>query len=131
MDTRKYKLINSAVVIATIILLVVYGKTQINLNNAKEHRDLVRSNHEQTKNNEEFKLGEFLNRLRSYNDISLNNIVIYDSWGEVTIQCEGDFTTFKNLLSDLGEMDEIKEINSFVVEEETCTFTLIFNTKIS
>ncbi|WP_346928291.1 hypothetical protein [Clostridium sp.] len=131
MDTRKYKLINSAVVIATIILLIVYGITQINLDNAKNHRDLVKSNHEQTKNNEEFKLGEFLNRLRSYNDISLNNIVIYDSWGEVTIQCEGDFTTFKNLLSDLGEMDEIKEINSFVVEEETCTFTLIFNTKIS
>ncbi|WP_346937314.1 hypothetical protein [Clostridium sp.] len=130
MDTRKYKLINSAVVIATIILLIVYGITQINLDNAKEHRDLVKSNHEQTKNKEEFKLGEFLNRLRSYNDISLNNIVIYDSWGEVTIQCEGDFTTFKNLLSDLGEMGEIKEINSFVVEEETCTFTLIFNTKI-
>jgi len=130
MDTRKYKLINSAVVIATIILLIVYGITQINLDNAKNHRDLVKSNHEQAKNKEEFKLGEFLNRLRSYKEISLSNIAIYDSWGEVTIQCEGDFTTFKNLLSDLGEMDEIKEINSFAVEEETCTFTLIFNTKI-
>ena len=126
MDTRKYKLINITIVIATIILLIAYGKTQINLNNAKNHRNLVVSNLVEENKKEEFKLGEFLNRLRSYNDISLNNIVIYDSWGEVTIQCEGDFTTFKNLLSDLGKMDEIKEINSLVVEEDICTFILVF-----
>ncbi len=126
MDTRKYKLINITTVIATIILLIAYGKTQINLNNAKNHRNLVVSNLVEENKKEEFKLGEFLNRLRSYNDISLNNIVVYDSWGEVTIKCKGDFTTFKNLLSDLGKMDEIKEINSLVVEEDICTFILVF-----
>ncbi len=126
MDTRKYKLINITIVIATIILLIAYGKTQINLNNAKNHRNLVVSNLVEENKKEEFKLGEFLNRLRSYNDISLNNIVVYDSWGEVTIKCKGDFTTFKNLLSDLGKMDEIKEINSLVVEEDICTFILVF-----
>jgi len=126
MDTRKYKLINIIIVIATIILLIAYGKTQINLNNAKNHRNLVVSNLVEENKKEEFKLGEFLNRLRSYNDISLNNIVVYDSWGEVTIKCKGDFTTFKNLLSDLGKMDEIKEINSLVVEEDICTFILVF-----
>lgn len=126
MDTRKYKLINITIVIATIILLIAYGKTQINLNNAKNHRNLVVSNIVEENKKEEFKLGEFLNRLRSYNDISLNNIVVYDSWGEVTIKCKGDFTTFKNLLSDLGKMDEIKEINSLVVEEDICTFILVF-----
>ncbi len=126
MDTRKYKLINITIVIATIILLIAYGKTQINLNNAKNHRNLVVSNLGEENKKEEFKLGEFLNRLRSYNDISLNNIVVYDSWGEVTIKCKGDFTTFKNLLSDLGKMDEIKEINSLVVEEDICTFILVF-----
>jgi len=126
MDTRKYKLINITIVIATIILLIAYGKTQINLNNAKNHRNLVVSNLVEENKKEEFKLGEFLNRLRSYNDISLNNIVVYDSWGEVTIKCKGDFTTFKNLLSDLGNMDEIKEINSLVVEEDICTFILVF-----
>ncbi|HBL05947.1 hypothetical protein [Clostridium sp. UBA7791] len=126
MDTRKYKLINITIVIATIILLIAYGKTQINLNNAKNHRNLVVSNLVEENKREEFKLGEFLNRLRSYNDISLNNIVVYDSWGEVTIKCKGDFTTFKNLLSDLGKMDEIKEINSLVVEEDICTFILVF-----
>ncbi len=122
MDTRKYKLINITVVIITIILLIAYGKTQINLN----HRNLVVSNRIEANKKEEFKLGEFLNRLRSYNDISLNNIVVYDSYGEVTIKCKGDFTTFKNLLSDLGKMDEIKEINSLVVEEDICTFILVF-----
>lgn len=126
MDTRKYKLINITIVIATIILLIAYGKTQINLNNAKNHRNLVVSNLVEENKKEEFKLGEFLNRLKSYNDISLNNIVVYDSWGEVTIKCKGDFTTFKNLLSDLGKMDEIKEINSLVVEEDICTFILVF-----
>lgn len=126
MDTRKYKLINITIVIATIILLIAYGKTQINLNNAKNHRNLVVSNIVEENKKEEFKLGEFLNRLRSYNDISLNNIVVYDSWGEVTIKCKGNFTTFKNLLSDLGKMDEIKEINSLVVEEDICTFILVF-----
>ncbi|WP_346896029.1 hypothetical protein [Clostridium sp. UBA7503] len=126
MDTRKYKLINITVVIITIILLIAYGKTQINLNNAKNHRNLVVSNRVEANKKEEFKLGEFLNRLRSYNDISLNNIVVYDSCGEVTIKCKGDFTTFKNLLSDLGKMDEIKEINSLVVEEDICTFILVF-----
>jgi len=126
MDTRKYKLINITIVIATIILLIAYGKTQINLNNAKNHRNLVVSNLVEENKKEEFKLGEFLNRLRSYNDIYLNNIVVYDSWGEVTIKCKGDFTTFKNLLSDLGKMDEIKEINSLVVEEDICTFILVF-----
>jgi len=126
MDTRKYKLINITIVIATLILLIAYGKTQINLNNAKNHRNLVVSNLVEENKKEEFKLGEFLNRLRSYNDISLNNIVVYDSWGEVTIMCKGDFTTFKNLLSDLGKMDEIKEINSLVVEEDICTFILVF-----
>lgn len=126
MDTRKYKLINITIVIATIILLIAYGKTQINLNNAKNHRNLVVSNLVEENKKEEFKLGEFLNRLRSYNDISLNNIVVYDSWGEVTIKCKGDFTTFKNLLSDLGKMNEIKEINSLVVEEDICTFILVF-----
>lgn len=126
MDTRKYKLINITIVIATIILLIAYGKTQINLNNTKNHRNLVVSNLVEENKKEEFKLGEFLNRLRSYNDISLNNIVVYDSWGEVTIKCKGDFTTFKNLLSDLGKMDEIKEINSLVVEEDICTFILVF-----
>ena len=126
MDTRKYKLINITIVIATIILLIAYGKTQINLNNAKNHRNLVVSNLVEENKREEFKLGEFLNRLRSYNDISLNNIVVYDSWGEVTIKCKGDFTTFKNLLSDLGKMDEIKEISSLVVEEDICTFILVF-----
>ncbi|HBA04283.1 MAG TPA: hypothetical protein DCW51_10250 [Clostridium sp.] len=126
MDTRKYKLINITIVIATIILLIAYGKTQINLNNAKNHRNLVVSNLVEENKKEEFKLGEFLNRLRSYNDISLNNIVVYDSWGEVTIKCKGDFTTFKNLLSDLGKMDEIKEINSLVVVEDICTFILVF-----
>lgn len=126
MDTRKYKLINITIVVATIILLIAYGKTQINLNNAKNHRNLVVSNLVEENKKEEFKLGEFLNRLRSYNDISLNNIVVYDSWGEVTIKCKGDFTTFKNLLSDLGKMDEIKEINSLVVEEDICTFILVF-----
>ncbi|WP_150844834.1 MULTISPECIES: hypothetical protein [unclassified Clostridium] len=126
MDTRKYKLINITIVVATIILLIAYGKTQINLNNAKNHRNLVVSNIVEENKKEEFKLGEFLNRLRSYNDISLNNIVVYDSWGEVTIKCKGDFTTFKNLLSDLGKMDEIKEINSLVVEEDICTFILVF-----
>lgn len=126
MDTRKYKLINITIVIATIILLIAYGKTLINLNNAKNHRNLVVSNLVEENKKEEFKLGEFLNRLRSYNDISLNNIVVYDSWGEVTIKCKGDFTTFKNLLSDLGKMDEIKEINSLVVEEDICTFILVF-----
>ncbi|WP_346885327.1 hypothetical protein [Clostridium sp. UBA4395] len=126
MDTRKYKLINITIVIATIILLIAYGKTQIDLNNAKNHRNLVVSNLVEENKKEEFKLGEFLNRLRSYNDISLNNIVVYDSWGEVTIKCKGDFTTFKNLLSDLGKMDEIKEINSLVVEEDICTFILVF-----
>lgn len=126
MDTRKYKLINITIVIATIILLIAYGKTQINLNNAKNHRNLVVSNLVEENKKEEFKLGEFLNRLRTYNDISLNNIVVYDSWGEVTIKCKGDFTTFKNLLSDLGKMDEIKEINSLVVEEDICTFILVF-----
>ncbi|WP_346870976.1 hypothetical protein [Clostridium sp. UBA5119] len=126
MDTRKYKLINITVVIITIILLIAYGKTQINLNNAKNHRNLVVSNRIEANKKEEFKLGEFLNRLRSYNDISLNNIVVYDSYGEVTIKCKGDFTTFKNLLSDLGKMDEIKEINSLVVEEDICTFILVF-----
>lgn len=126
MDTRKYKLINIAVVIATILLLIAYGKTQIDLNNAKNHRNLVVGNTVEANKKEEFKLGEFLNKLRSYNDISLNNIVVYDSWGEVTIECKGDFTTFKNLLSDLGKMDEIKEINSLVVEEDICTFILIF-----
>ncbi len=126
MDTRKYKLINITIVVATIILLIAYGKTQINLNNAKNHRNLVVSNIVEENKKEEFKLGEFLNRLRSYNDISLNNIVVYDSWGEVTIKCKGNFTTFKNLLSDLGNMDEIKEINSLVVEEDICTFILVF-----
>lgn len=126
MDTRKYKLINIAVVIATILLLIAYGKTRIDLNNAKNHRNLVVGNTVEANKKEEFKLGEFLNKLRSYNDISLNNIVVYDSWGEVTIECKGDFTTFKNLLSDLGKMDEIKEINSLVVEEDICTFILIF-----
>lgn len=126
MDTRKYKLINITVVIATILLLIAYGKTQIDLSNAKNHRSLVVSNTVEANKKEEFKLGEFLNKLRSYNDISLNNIVVYDSWGEVTIECKGDFTTFKNLLSDLGKMDEIKEINSLVVEEDICTFILIF-----
>ncbi|MBE6059501.1 MAG: hypothetical protein E7215_04930 [Clostridium sulfidigenes] len=126
MDTRKYKLINITIVIATIILLIAYGKTLINLNNAKNHRNLVVSNLVEENKKEEFKLGEFLNRLRSYNDISLNNIVVYDSWGEVTIKCKGNFTTFKNLLSDLGNMDEIKEINSLVVEEDICTFILVF-----
>ncbi len=126
MDTRKYKLINITVVIITIILLIAYGKTQINLNNAKNHRNLVVSNRIEANKKEEFKLGEFLNRLRSYNDISLNNIVVYDSYGEVTIKCKGDFTTFKNLLSDLGKMDEIKEINSLVVEDDICTFILVF-----
>ena len=126
MDTRKYKLINITIVVATIILLIAYGKTQINLNNAKNHRNFVESNIVEENKKEEFKLGEFLNRLRSYNDISLNNIVVYDSWGEVTIKCKGDFTTFKNLLSDLGKMDEIKEINSLVVEEDICTFILVF-----
>ncbi len=126
MDTRKYKLINITVVIITIILLIAYGKTQIDLNNAKNHRNLVVSNRVEANKKEEFKLGEFLNRLRSYNDISLNNIVVYDSCGEVTIKCKGDFTTFKNLLSDLGKMDEIKEINSLVVEEDICTFILVF-----
>lgn len=126
MDTRKYKLINITIVIATIILLIAYGKTQINLNNVKNHRNLVVSNLVEENKKEEFKLGEFLNRLKSYNDISLNNIVVYDSWGEVTIKCKGDFTTFKNLLSDLGKMDEIKEINSLVVEEDICTFILVF-----
>ncbi len=126
MDTRKYKLINITVVIITIILLIAYGKTQINLNNTKNHRNLVVSNRVEANKKEEFKLGEFLNRLRSYNDISLNNIVVYDSCGEVTIKCKGNFTTFKNLLSDLGKMDEIKEINSLVVEEDICTFILIF-----
>ncbi|HAR86202.1 MAG TPA: hypothetical protein DCR69_10770 [Clostridium sp.] len=126
MDTRKYKLINITIVIATIILLIAYGETQVNLNNAKNHRNLVASNLVEENKKEEFKLGEFLNRLRRYNDISLNNIVVYDSWGEVTIKCKGDFTTFKNLLSDLGKMDEIKEINSLVVEEDICTFILVF-----
>jgi len=126
MDTRKYKLINITVVIATILLLIAYGKTQIDLSNAKNHRNLVVSNTVEANKKEEFKLGEFLNKLRSYNDISLNNIVVYDSWGEVTIECKGYFTTFKNLLSDLGKMDEIKEINSLVVEEDICTFILIF-----
>jgi len=126
MDTRKYKLINITVVIITIILLIAYGKTQIDLNNAKNHRNLVVSNRVEANKKEEFKLGEFLNRLRSYNNISLNNIVVYDSCGEVTIKCKGDFTTFKNLLSDLGKMDEIKEINSLVVEEDICTFILVF-----
>jgi hypothetical protein len=130
MDTRRYKLINRIVLIVTIIFLVIYARTQISLNYAKSNMVLEKNSNERLKNNDEFKLGGFLNKLRSYDDISLNNIVIYDSWGEVTIQCRGDFTTFKNLLSELESMNEIREINSLVVEEDTCTFTLIFNTKV-
>ena len=76
MDTRKYKLINITIVIATIILLIAYGETQVNLNNAKNHRNLVASNLVEENKKEEFKLGEFLNRLRRYNDLLLLKIYL-------------------------------------------------------
>ncbi|WP_346890250.1 hypothetical protein [Clostridium sp. UBA1056] len=129
MDTRKYKLINAIVVILTMILLVICGSTQVSLNHVQNNKDLEKINHERVKNNNEFKLAEFLEQLKSHEDTSLNNIAIYDSWGEVTIECNGDFTTFKNLLNSLDDMNEIKEIKSLLIEEGLCTFKVIFNTK--
>ena len=108
MDTRLYKLINLIIAIITIILLFIYVNTQVRVQYTKKDGDLT-INYEEVKNSNEFKLDEFFNKINIYEDVSLNDIVIYDSWGEVTVKCKGDFTTFKQLVDSINHMEEIKE----------------------
>lgn len=128
MDTRLYKLINLIIAIITIILLFIYVNTQVRVQYTKKDGDLT-INYEEVKNSNEFKLDEFFNKINIYEDVSLNDIVIYDSWGEVTVKCKGDFTTFKQLVDSINHMEEIKEIKSLLIDGNICSLTVIFNTK--
>ena len=129
MDTRLYKLINLIIAIITIILLFIYVNTQIRVQCTKSGKDST-INYEESKSSNEFKLEEFFNKIKEYEDVSLNDIIIYDSWGEVTVKCKGDFTTFKQLIDSINHMEEIKEIKSLLIEGNFCSFTVIFNTRI-
>ncbi|MFR1708117.1 MAG: hypothetical protein ACLSV2_04380 [Clostridium sp.] len=129
MDTRLYKLINLIIAIITIILLFIYVNTQIRVQYTKSGKDST-INYEESKSSNEFKLEEFFNKIKEYEDVSLNDIIIYDSWGEVTVKCKGDFTTFKQLIDSINHMEEIKEIKSLLIEGNFCSFTVIFNTRI-
>lgn len=129
MDTRLYKLINLIIAIITIILLFIYVNTQIRVQYTKSGKDST-INYEESKSSNEFKLEEFFNKIMEYEDVSLNDIIIYDSWGEVTVKCKGDFTTFKQLIDSINHMEEIKEIKSLLIEGNFCSFTVIFNTRI-